>query len=286
MEKRMLLPAEVCEETIKTGIKKTKNDIFQTIILAIMAGAFIAIGGFASSAASHSIKNVGLSKLVSGAIFPVGLILILICGAELFTGNTLLSIALIERRITLKGLLKNWTLVYVGNLIGTLIIAFIIFEAGLFATNFGLLGGYAIKVAANKGGLTFGTAFASGILCNFVVCLAVWGASAAKDVVGKIFMAWFPIMAFVISGFEHSVANMYYFSSGMLAKLNPEFVKASGLSSEKLANVDLIHAVNNLIPVTLGNIIGGAVFVGAAYWIAYKHAPSIETKFKATINNN
>lgn len=273
MEKRMLIPAEICDETVNVGIKKgAKTTLFQTTILGILAGAFIAMGGFAAAMASHSIENVGIAKLVAGVIFPVGLILVLIAGAELFTGNSLLIVAFFEKKITLKQLLKNWAIVWTANLIGAVLISVLLFNSGLFDTNAGKFGGYAIKVASNKAALSFNQAFASGILCNFIVTLAVWASYAAKDVVSKIFVSFFPIMAFVISGFEHSVANMYYFSVGLLLKANPLYVENSHAAAEKLAKLDLAHVFGNLLPVTLGNIVGGAVFVGAAYWLVYKKA--------------
>jgi formate transporter len=264
---------EAVDETIRIGEKKAANTHkFQTVTAAVLAGAFIALGGFGASMASHAIENPGLAKLVAGAIFPVGLILIVICGGELFTGNALLILAFLEKKITLRQMLKNWAIVYAGNFIGALTIAFLVFNSGLLGTNGGMLGGYAIKVAVTKGSLTFAQAFSSGILCNLLVCLAVWGSYVARDVTGKILIIWFPVMTFIVSGFEHSVANMYYFSLANLAKLNSLFVETSHVS-DRLGYIDLAHAVQNLIPVSLGNVIGGGLFVGMAYWAGYKHVP-------------
>jgi len=266
---------EAVEETIKVGEKKAaKTHIFQTLIAGILAGTFIALGAFAAAMASHAMANPGLAKFVAGAIFPVGLILIVICGGELFTGNTLLILAFIEKKITARQMLKNWTIVYIGNFIGTFIVAFLVFTSGLLSTNDGLLGGYAIKVASAKGGLTFIQAFSSGILCNLLVCLAVWGSYTASDVFGKILIIWFPVMTFIVSGFEHSVANMYYFTIAILAKLNSSFVAVSHVG-DKITNIELIPILWNLIPVTLGNIVGGAFFVGLAYWAGYKYIPNL-----------
>lgn len=282
MEKSMLSPKEICEYVESVGKQKANNKFIQTIILGILAGAFIAIGGFSAAMASHSIENVGLAKLVAGIIFPVGLMLVLICGAELFTGNCLLTVAYVQRKITLKKMLKNWVVVYFSNLVGAFIIVVLIYYSGLLSTNGGKLGGYAIKVAANKCGLTFTQAFTSGILCNFVVSLAVWGSYAAKDIVGKVFISFFPIMAFVIAGFEHSVANMYYLLLGVFAKVNPAYIEMSHQTAEKVANVNIIHIVKNLIPATLGNIVGGGIFVGLAYWLIYAKASTkdVDTKQK------
>lgn len=268
MNKSMLTPVEITEYVEGVGIKKANNKTVQTILLAILAGVFIALGAYGSSVASHSIDNVGLQKVVAGTVFPVGLMLVLICGAELFTGNSLLSIAWAEKKITTSQMLKNWVLVFIGNFIGAILIAVLVNAAGLLNT--GNVGGYAIKVAATKANLGFGAALASGVLCNVIVCLSVWGSYAAKDVTGKVLMGFFPIFAFVIAGFEHCVANMYYFSIGLLAKMNPVFVEASHVAPEKLENLNILGVFKNLLPVTLGNIIGGAVLIGLTYWFIYK----------------
>ncbi|KNF09893.1 putative formate transporter 1 [Gottschalkia purinilytica] len=287
MDKKMLTPAEVCQETVNIGVKKgAKSHFIQTCISGILAGAFIAMGGFAASVSSHSIANYGLSKLVAGAVFPVGLILVLICGAELFTGNNLLIVAFTERKITASQFLKNLIIVYFSNLLGAIIIAFMIFKAGLLSGNENLLGAYALKVAATKGSLSFSSALFSGILCNFLVCLAVWGSYAAKDIAGKVLITWFPIMAFIISGFEHSVANMYYFSIGMLAKTNSDIISVSKLTQEKLSHVNISSAISNLIPVTIGNLIGGIFFVGLAYWVIYNYAPGLLKSGKKDLSLN
>lgn len=272
MESRMLKPNELCDASIGAGCNKAKLTVLQTVVLGIMAGMFIALGGAASGVASHSIADAGLAKFVSGAIFPTGLILVVICGAELFTGNCLMIVPLMDGKISVKDVIRNWIIVYFSNFIGSMLIAFLVFKAGVFGMSAGKLGGVVIKVASTKASLPFWTAFSSAILCNVLVCLGVWGASAAKDVVGKIAVSWFPVMAFVVCGFEHCVANMYFLTAGMLAKSNPAFVQASGLSPEKLVNGAGI--INNLIPVTLGNIVGGAVFIGVTYYAAYKYNPS------------
>lgn len=285
MEKRMLTSAEIFEETVYVGVKKGKSHPLQTAVLGLLAGAFIALGAYGAATASHSIENVGIQKLVAGLVFPVGLMLVLICGAELFTGNTLLVVAFAEKKISFKQLIKNWTIVYFTNMLGALTVAFLIFNTGLLDTNSGLLGGYALKVASFKGGLSFTKALASGILCNFLVCLSVWGTYAAKDIAGKVLMAFFPVMVFVITGFEHSVANMYYFSIALFAKLNPAYAEAGHITAEKLAKIDAFHIINNLIPVTIGNIIGGGVFVGLAYWVVYRYAANLKTDASNTLSN-
>lgn len=281
MDSMMLKPGELCDASIGSGCGKAKLTALQQLVLGILAGAFIAVGGVVSSVVSHSITNVGVSKFVGGAVFPVGLILVVICGAELFTGNCLMVVPLADGKINIKEMLKNWVVVYIGNFIGSVLIAFLVFEAGVFTLNSGKLGGVVIKVASTKGNLSFGTAFASAIMCNFLVCLAVWGASAAKDVVSKVIIIWFPIMTFVTCGFEHCVANMYFLTAGIFAKSNPAFVKASGISPDKM--IDGPHMIQNLIPATLGNIVGGAILVGLAYYLAYKYIPARKS---SEISNN
>jgi formate transporter len=270
MDNRMVKPVDICDEVIEVYSKKVQYSTLKSVVLGLLAGAFVAIGGFASSLASHSIENVGVSKFVAGAIFPVGLILVLLCGTDLFTGNVLLVVPLADKKIRLKQVIKNWIIIYLSNFIGAIIIALLIYNSGALDTNSYKLGGYALKVASTKASLTFTKALASGIMCNIIVCLAVWISYAAKDVVGKIMAIWFPIMAFVVAGFEHSVANMYYFTIALLAKSNGEYLKAYNLSQEKIAHIDIIHILENLLPVTLGNIIGGGLFVGLAFWLAFK----------------
>lgn len=272
MEKVMLSPSEICDEVIKSGIKKANTSSINLLILGIFAGIFIALGGFSAAVFSHSIENVGVSKFAAGVIFPAGLMMVLICGGELFTGNALMVISLYEKKIRFTQMIRNWIIVYFGNFIGAFLIAFLIFNSSILDINAGNLGAYAIKTAVNKGSMSFITAFSSGILCNILVCIAVWGAFSAKDIAGKILIIWFPIMAFVVSGFEHSVANMYYFSIGMLAKSNSTFVELSK-AGEKISNLDLKHIILNLIPVTLGNIVGGSLIVATGYWLVIKYLP-------------
>lgn len=279
----MLSPKEIGSYVENVGVQKANNKFIQTLILGMLAGAFVSIGGFSSAVASHSIENVGVGKLVAGIVFPVGLMFVLICGAELFTGNCLLTVAYAQKKISLKKMVKNWTIVYFANFIGAFVIAFLLYHSGLLGTNEGKLGGYAIKVAAYKCGLNFTQIFTSGILCNFVVSLAVWGSYAAKDVTGKVAIAFFPIMAFVIAGFEHCVANMYYLSLGLFAKTNPAYIELSHQTAEKVANINLAYIVQNLAASTLGNIVGGGVFVGLAYWLIYikTESKNTDTKQKA-----
>lgn len=273
MEKLMLSPLEITEYVEEMGVKKAKNRTSQTLLLGMLAGIFIALGAYGSAVASHSITNFGLQKVIAGIVFPVGLLFVLICGSELFTGNCLLSVAVAQKRISISDMIRNLSLVYIGNFIGAAIIAGLVYGAGLLELNGGAVGGYAIKVAATKANLTLSQGFFSGILCNIIVCLSVWGTYAAKEVPGKVLMGFIPIFVFVIAGFEHCVANMYYFSIGLLAKGNALFVKSSHITAEKLSNLTIKGAAHNLLPVTLGNMLGGAIMVGMTYWLIYKKLP-------------
>lgn len=269
MEKRMLNPTEITSEIITTYEAKANYVPLKSLILGVLSGMFIALGGFASATASHSITNYSVSKLISGSVFPVGLILVIIAGTDLFTGNVLLTVPLLHKRITFKQLVKNWVIVYFANMAGAIIVSLLLFYSGSLDVNYGALGAYSIKVAYTKSNLPFIKSFLSGILCNILVCLSVWISFAGKDIISKIFAIFFPIMAFVVSGFEHSVANMYYFSIGLLAKTNSQFVSTLGISESQLDSLNLKSVINNLVPVTLGNILGGALFVGTALYLAF-----------------
>lgn len=239
--------------------------------LGILAGIYISFGAFASQMISHSIENPGLAKFASGAVFPVGLMLVVIAGAELFTGNTLMVIGLNNKAINFGQMLRNWIVVYFANFVGAIIIAYLISESGLFNMTEGLLGAAAIKTAVAKSSLTFKEAFIRGIFCNVLVVLAVWMAAAAKDIVGKVFACWFPVMTFVMSGFEHSIANMYFIPAGIFAAANPLCVEAAGLTAAQMTTLNMSGFIANLIPVTLGNIVGGSIVIGLTYWFVHCH---------------
>lgn len=268
MSKVMLSPDEIATYVEEVGHKKANNKVKQTFILGICAGVFISLGAHAATIASHGVSNPGLQKVIAGIVFPIGLIFVLLCGAELVTGNALLSVACAQKKITVKQMFKNWIIVWCGNFIGAILVAILVFASGLLST--GTVGSYLVAVATNKANIGFGQALSSGILCNIIVCCCVWGTYAAKDVSGKVLFGFFGVFAFVISGFEHCVANMYYFSIGLLAKTNLAFVEAANVSADKLSNLNLEGVFSNLIPVTIGNIIGGAVIVGLTYWYVLK----------------
>jgi formate/nitrite transporter len=270
-------PKEITEMSIENGVKKVNMTFPRQFVLAILAGAFIAFASQGSNMAAYNLFNnadtYGLGKTLAGAIFGTGLMLVLFAGGELFTGNTLIFKAVLDKRIPLSRMLKNWGVIYSGNLVGSLVIVFLIFWSGQLNASHGLLGGVTIKIANYKIGLSFLEAFTLGIMCNWLVTLAIWLSIAAKNMAGKILGVFFPIWLFITSGFEHSIANMYYVPAGILAKTNETFAAASGLSSQQLSQLNIGNFIShNLIPVTLGNIIGGAVFVGAAYWFVYVKA--------------
>lgn len=255
MEKKMLTPGEVAQETINAGIKKANLSSLQMILLGIFAGMFIGFGAHVDITVIQTLGkfDVGVAKFLGAAVFPVGLMLVLMAGAELFTGNNLMTLALMDKKITVGQMLKNWSLVYIGNFIGSIVLVLVISKTGLYKPE-SAIAMKAIGIAEAKVGLSFGAAFFRAILCNIIVVLAVWFATASKDIIGKIFAVWFPIMMFVASGFEHSIANMFFIPLGKL--LGGSFTWTQIWTA-------------NLIPVTLGNIIGGAVIVPVVYYICY-----------------
>lgn len=240
-------PAEITDNYIQIGTGKCKLSIPKMLLLGIMAGIFIAIAGVGSV-----LGNAYGGKVCGAAIFPAGLAMVLICGSELFTGNCLIILPVLTKNVTVLQMLKNWLFVYIGNMIGAMAVAGLTVLCGTFSNEAVFA---AISSAAlSKATIAFGTGFIKGIFCNFLVCIAVWMAFAAKTVSGKIIGLFFPIFIFVLCGFEHSVANMFYVPAGLF--LGVEGVTWSGFF------------ITNLIPVTLGNIVGGC-FVGFMYWAIY-----------------
>ena len=250
MGKTMLTPADICESFYAVGERKAKLPPGKMLVLAVLAGAFIALAGVASTWASMDVANLSLRRLIAGCVFPAGLAMVVLTGTELFTGNCLMSIALLEKRITVGGVLRNWCVVYFGNFIGAAAVAAMAVWGGVFS------GREAALVAAAQGKvMAFEQGLLRGILCNVLVCLGVLMAAAATDAGGKVIALFFPVAAFVMAGYEHSVANMYYLTAGILA-------------GAELSFGDVV--LGNLVPVTLGNIIGGSVCLGAALWYAYR----------------
>lgn len=271
---RDLTPAEITAASITVAIRKVDNKKLNQLILAIMAGAFIAFAAEGSNMAAFNLlalpETYGLGKAMAGAIFGTGLMLVIIAGGELFTGNSLILAGVMEKKVRLSKMLTNWGVVYLGNFIGSILIAYMMVQSGLFHSGANGLGAITLKIASYKVGLTFLQAFFLGIMCNWLVCLAVWMSFGSKNIVGKVFAIFFPIWLFITSGFEHSIANMYYIPAGIMAKSNEAWVAASGLSADALSNLNWgSFVVHNLFPVTLGNIVGGGVFVALLYWFVY-----------------
>jgi len=266
-------PEQIAEQVAENGCAKANTKVLRLLILGILAGAFIAFASEGSNAAIYNIPWAGVGKALAGALFSTGLMLVIVAGGELFTGNTLMVVALAQKRIGWGGLLKNWVTVYTGNFIGAVLIAWFIFMSGQLDFSSGLLGGFTIKMATYKISMGFSKAFFMGIMCNWLVSLAVWMAYGTKDMTGRLLAIFFPIWLFITSGFEHSVANMYYIPAGIMAKSNPVWVEQAislGASAQKIDSLNWFSFLtNNLIPVTLGNILGGVVFTGMAYWLAY-----------------
>jgi len=266
-------PADLSKAFVGVGKAKATNTFAKLFILGILAGVFI---GFAAHLATTVATGpwtgfFGLKKFFVGAVFSVGLMLVIIPGSELFTGNNLMTIALLNKDITIGQMLRNWVIVYVGNLIGSILLAWMI--ASMSGLTSGAVGATAINIAYGKvsaGGADHTVMyFFRGIGCNWLVCLAVMMAASAKDIAGKVFAIFFPIMAFVTSGFEHCVANMYFIPAGIFSKAFPKAV-------ELTAKGDLLASLNwgtmftqNILIVTLGNIVGGAILCGGVYWWIY-----------------
>lgn len=269
---KALTSSEILGQVADSAASKAEGKLWKLLVLAVMAGAYISFGAYASTMASFNLTadaaTFGLGKLVSAMVFPVGLMMVVLCGAELFTGNCLMITGVLGKRITTPAMLRNWVIVYIGNFIGAMIVVFMVCYSGLLKSAGGLLGAVTVKTAIGKTGLAFGKAFVLGIMCNWLVCLAVWMATGAQTAIGKIFSIYFCIMLFVLAGFEHSIANMYFIPAGILASENEAFVQLLGLDVSGLTFGNFL--VNNLLPVTLGNIVGGCVFVGMGYWFVHK----------------
>lgn len=235
---------------------------------AILAGVMIGMGAAASSVAAHTIADVGLARLAAAVVFPVGLMMVILLGAELFTGDCLVAMSVFDGKQKVRTAARILAVVYLGNFVGASLLALLVSMSGQLNYSAGMLGAYTIKVAVGKVSLSFSEGLVSGILCNILVCVAVLMAMCAKDVTGKLLASFFTIMLFVTAGFEHCVANMYYITAGMLAMRNPQYVELAknvyGYSMEQLNRLSLEnYLVSNLLPVTIGNIIGGIICVGA-----------------------
>jgi formate transporter len=259
-----LLPGEMATRAEYVGVRKAEAPALTTFTLAILAGAFIALGAvFATNTLPF-----GVAKLLTGLVFCLGLILVVVGGAELFTGNNLIVMAWASGKVTGRALLRNWGIVYVGNFVGSFGTALLVLWSKQYTFGAGAVGETALKIASSKVNLDFFQALALGVLCNALVCLAVWLTFSARSTIDKIAAIIFPITAFVAAGFEHSIANMYFVPYGLLIKdFDPAFVVEKGLDLSNLTWSKFLF--NNLLPVTIGNIIGGAVLVATIYWSVF-----------------
>jgi formate transporter FocA len=270
-----LLPADMAVKAEQIGVRKAHLNPTSMFVLAILAGAFIALGAvFATtvSAGAGDKLTYGVTRLLSGLVFTLGLILVIIGGAELFTGNNLIVMAWASRKVSTGLLLKNWLIVYLGNFVGALGTAVLVYLGGQYAFGGGAVGAAALATANAKVGLTFVQALTLGILCNALVCLAVWLTFSARTTTDRLLAIIPPIAAFVAAGFEHSIANMYFIPIGLFIKAGaPDtFWTAIGKTAADFANLTWGNFIlKNLLPVTLGNIIGGTLLVGAVYWFVY-----------------
>ena len=281
-----LLPAEMAVKAESIGVRKSQMPFFTMLMLAILAGAFISLGSiFATTVTAGGISvsgadgilaystnlPYGVTRLLAGLVFCLGLILVVVGGAELFTGNNLIVMAWASKKVTTRALLRNWVIVYIGNFIGAIGTAVLMFFTKQYTFGSDAVGIAALRIAVSKSELDFVQAIALGILCNALVCMAIWLTFSARTTLDKIAAIIFPITAFVVAGFEHSVANMYFIPYALFVKMfDPDFTARVG---DRVANLDSLtwqaFFVNNLIPVTIGNIIGGTVLVAAVYWVIF-----------------
>ncbi len=262
--KLFLTPTETISAIVQNGKRVMTQCRRRTFLLSLLAGFYIAFGAQLSTVVTQdtaAFAGLGVARLLAGAVFSSGLMLVVVCGAELFTGNSLLVSSALDGEISWIKLIENWALVLVGNLLGALFMAWLLYESQLWQN--GVVAKQAMALASAKCQLSFWVAFVRGILCNWLVCLAVFMATAARDVTGKLLSCFVPITAFVASGFEHSIANMYFIPAGLLLKTG------SGVADPALTWSSFL--IGNILPVTLGNIVGGVLFVACAYW--YVHLP-------------
>jgi formate/nitrite transporter len=263
------VPAEMARRAEASAIRKANRDFISAFFLAVQAGSFIAFGAALFTQVIHdSTLGVGLTKLIGGMTFSLGLVLVIIAGADLFTGDTLMVMGCFSGKIRVRQMLRGWAFVFLGNLAGSLAIVLLVFLSGHWGGNGGAVGAKALAIANAKVNLGPVQAVASGMLCNILVCLAIWLCYSSRSVTDKILSILFPITAFVAMGFEHSIANMYFIPAGLVLRHNPQIV--SLLNGADLSNLTISgFLLKNLLPVAAGNMIGGAVFVGSVYWLLY-----------------
>jgi formate/nitrite transporter len=272
-------PPEMAEKMENIGVTKANLDFWSMFALAILAGSFIAFGAEISTIAiTESNLGYGLNKLLGGLVFSLGLVLVVVAGAELFTGNNLIIMAWVSGKLTLGQVMRNWIIVYFGNLVGSLSMVILMYLSRQWAFVNYHVGVMAISIANTKVNLSFTEGVIRGILCNILVCLAVWLCASGRSVVDKIFAVIFPITAFVASGFEHSIANMYFIPMGILLKGEPYVLAAGNWVSGDLVYLNLQGFAYNLMAVTTGNIFGGGFMVAVVYWFIYRRSKDVSQK--------
>jgi len=267
-----LSPKEITEKVVEIGKNKSELPILPMLLLGMLAGVYIGFGAELCTMVTHDLSKylgVGFAKFVGGSVFTVGLMLVVLGGAELFTGNCLMLTGVLAGEVSVNEMLQNWFFVFFANFAGSILLVIIMYYSNLWKVGNLGVGAAALATAVGKANLSFSEAFCRAIACNWLVCLAVWLAIAGKDAISKIFGIYFPIMAFVASGFEHSVANMYLIPIGLFLKGNAAVVNAAGLGEAVNSLTWSSFLIGNLVPVTLGNIVGGAFFVGGVYYFAY-----------------
>lgn len=266
-------PVEIAKNACAVANAKGNMSVKAMLVMGFLAGAYIAFGGFMMTTITQDAAQyagVGISKMLGGLVFAVGLMLVVVGGAELFTGNCLMPIGVLSGCVPLSKVLKNWGIVYVANLIGSVVIAWLVYNSGLAS---GATGVNALKIATAKVNIAFMPALIRGVLCNWLVVMAVWMSFSALDIVSKYICCVIPVSAFVAMGFEHSIANMYFIPLGMFIKAgSPEVIEAAALAPEKLANLTVSGFWGNIIPVTLGNMVGGILFVAVLYYLVFSGA--------------
>jgi formate/nitrite transporter len=260
--------AELAQKVESSGIAKARGDLLNTFVLSILAGAFIGLGGlFSTVVATDSQLGYGPTRLLAGLAFCLGLVLVVVAGAELFTGNNLMVLAWAHGKVRTTEVLRQWLVVFFGNFLGAAATAWGVYLSGIWKLGGQQVGATAISIAVAKCNLAWDEAFVRGVLCNALVCLAVWMVYSARTTTDKVLAVLFPITAFVAAGFEHSIANMYFVPLGLLLRDSLPFTSASALDLTLLTWGGLL--LRNLVPVTLGNIVGGSVLVGLTYWFVY-----------------
>lgn len=275
-----LAPPEMARQAVDAGVAKVLLDVRTSFVLSILAGAFVALGaifsltvtaGATGSGAGTAALPYGVTRLLAGVTFSLGLVLVVVGGAELFTGNVLLFFVWISRRVSTLTVIKNWTVVYAGNFLGSIGTVAIVVAGGWYKLGNGSVGAGLLSTASGKAGHTFVEAFALGIMCNALVCLAIWLSYSARTTTDRIMAIVPPVTCFVAAGFEHSVANMFFIPAAIVVRTvaPASFWTSIGTSADAYSNLDLKSFFANLIAVTLGNIVGGALLVAAMYWFAY-----------------